>query len=771
MTEPGRKPVRVHVRVKGTVQGVGFRPFVFRLAQRYGLSGGVRNDSRGVEIEAEGAADALRAFVGAIEAECPPVARIQSVYVQEIEPCYDRGFTIWPSEARAGERTLAPPDMAVCHDCRRELFDPSDRRFRYQFINCTNCGPRYTIVLDAPYDRPLTTMRAFAMCAACEREYHDPGDRRFHAQPNACAQCGPRVWLDEGHGEIADGDDAIRTAQEHLRAGRIVAVKGLGGFHLAVDARNETAVAALRERKRREQKPFAVMCASLDIARRLCRVSAADAELLASPAAPIVLMPRRCDAGLAPSVAPASHYFGLMLPSTPLHWLLFGAGLDALVMTSGNLTDEPIAIDNREAMERLAGIADAFLLHDRGIHLRADDSVCRVDARAPAVVRRSRGYAPEPVAVGPGPAVLAVGAELKNTVCLTRGEDAILSQHVGDLKNMETLLFFRKTVQHLERLLDVEPAVIAHDLHPDYLSTRYAVECVRREDRVRLAPVQHHFAHVASCMAEHGLHERVIGIAFDGAGYGTDAAVWGGEFLLANRRGFARVGHLRYTPLPGGDAAAKQPWRMAIAHLREAFGASWRTAAPRFAERLDEEDARVVEQMLGRRVNSPPTSSMGRLFDAVSALCGVAMQNTYEGQAAMELEARVDDDETGSYDVDIEREAGAWLVDTRPLIRGVAQDLHDGAAVGCVAARFHRAVVRLMVDMCCCIRDEYSIDAVCLSGGVFQNQHLIEWGEPALERDGFRVYRHARVPANDGGIALGQAAVAMSLAEDSTTCA
>ena len=754
---------RVHVRARGIVQGVGFRPFVFRLAQRCHLSGWVRNDSEGVKIQAEGAAESVNAFLEAIRAECPPLARIDALQAQEIEPCFDRGFAIRESEVRPGERTLISPDVSVCDDCLRELFDAEDRRFRYPFINCTNCGPRYTIILDVPYDRANTTMREFHMCPACEREYHDPHDRRFHAQPNACPECGPQVWLVHGTARDERGDTAVREAQRLLREGRIVTAKGIGGFHLAVDAANESAVQRLRERKRREQKPLAVMCQDIAAARRFCHVTEPEADLLRSAQRPIVLLRKKPGAALAEGVAPKSQHFGVMLPCAPLEYLLLADGLDALVMTSGNLSGEPIAVDNNEAAQRLTAVADAFLLHDRGIHLRSDDSVCRVDRSAAVVLRRSRGYAPMPLRLDAGPAVLGVGAELKNTVCAAQGKDAFLSQHIGDLKNQETLLFFRRTVEHIERLFDVKPTIVAHDLHPDYLSTRYAEARAAADPELRLVPVQHHFAHVASCMAEHGLDERVIGVAFDGTGLGSDRAAWGGEFLVADRRGFERVAHLRYVPLPGGDAAIRRPGRMALAYLMAAFGPQWRGLDLPLAARLGPEEASVVEAMVRRGVNSPPTSSMGRLFDAVSALCGVAFENAYEGQAAMELEASLDESETSGYPVHVDAEADGWVVDGPSIVRAVAQDLVHGASAARVAARFHRTVVRMMVDICRRIREKYGLDAVCLSGGVFQNRHLVEWCCPALEQQGFRVFVHRRVPANDGGIAFGQVAVARAL--------
>ena len=759
MTPPDR--TRVHVDARGVVQGVGFRPFVFRAARERGLTGWVRNDSGGVKIQVEGPAGEVASFLDALLEDAPPLADVQSVISQEIELRHDPDFVIRESAAIEGAATLVSPDVATCGDCLRELLDPRDRRFRYPFINCTNCGPRFTIVEDVPYDRPNTTMRTFAMCERCVGEYHDPTDRRFHAQPNACPACGPRVWLAHADGSRVAEDAAITRAIELLADGRTLAAKGLGGFHLAADPANDAAVTRLRERKGREQKPLAVMCRSVDVVASFCRVSAQERECLLSPQRPIVLLRRYGDSPWSAAVAPSSQYLGTMLPYTPLHNLLLTGRLPALIMTSGNLSDEPICIDNTDAVERLQGVADAFLLHDRDICFRADDSLCRVDLGRPIQVRRSRGFAPLPVRLPTdGPPVLAVGAELKNTVCLARGSQAFVSQHIGDLKNVESLLFLRKTAEHFERVFDARPRVIAHDLHPDYLSTRYAQERLASDPSLELVAVQHHFAHVASCIAENRVEGQVIGIAFDGTGLGTDRAIWGGEFLLADLRGFTRVAHLKYVPLPGGDAAVRHPPRMAVAHLAAAFPDDWRAWASRLLPDVSDEEAGVVHALLSKRLNSPATSSMGRLFDAVSALCGIASQNTYEGQAAIELEAALDESETGAYAFGIQDADDAVLVDAASVVRRVAGDLGAGVAPGRVSARFHRAVVGMIVAVCGRLRERYNVERVCLSGGVFQNQHLVEWTAPALSSHGFDVHTHRLVPANDGGLSFGQAAAA-----------
>lgn len=777
MEDPQARRAR-HIKVYGVVQGVGFRPFVYNLATRLGLSGWVRNNSSAVEIEALGPAAVLEEFVQRLWSDAPPLARIEQVIVAEIQPSdlldSASGFAIHHSEARPGGFQPISPDIAICDDCLRELFDPQNRRYRYPFINCTNCGPRFTIIRDIPYDRRSTTMASFRMCSECQAEYDDPTDRRFHAQPNACPACGPRVWLvlspqselpGEGCGAGPQASDPISQARALLRAGAILAVKGLGGFHLACDATNDQALARLRERKGRVDKPFAIMSFDLATVEQYCQVNDWERALLACRERPIVLLRRRVDCPISALVAPGNGYLGVMLPYTPLHYLLLepahhlqSAALPwplALVMTSGNYSEEPIVTDNEEALERLAGLADAFLLHDRDIHTRCDDSVTRIFAGAELPIRRSRGYAPYPIHLPfSGGQVLAVGAELKNTFCLTRDRYAFISQHIGDMENYETLRFFERTVEQLRRTFRIEPQVIAHDLHPGYLSTQYALRTGRAASVVAF-PVQHHHAHVAACMAENGLSgERpVIGVAFDGTGYGADGAIWGGEFLLADYVSFRRAAHLKYVPLPGGDAAIRRPYRVALAHLWAA-GISWEedlppVAAASAAERI------VLTRQLERSVNTVPTSSVGRLFDAVAALAGVRHQINYEAQAAIELEMLVAEEPEDPYPFGLGEE-----IDAAPLIHAVVADVRAGVPAGIIAARFHHGLAQMVCEVCRRLREETGLNEVAISGGVFQNATLLGMVVPRLGEAGFTVYTHHLVPPNDAGISLGQAVVA-----------
>ncbi len=772
--------IRTAVRVEGVVQGVGFRPFVYTLATGLGLSGLVGNDLDGVFVEVEGPVAAVSAFLLRLERDAPPLARIERVTTRAIAPRRSASFAIAASEpagpmpASAGRRrTLVSADTATCADCLRELADPADRRFGYPFINCTNCGPRFTIVRDVPYDRPLTTMAAFAMCEACAAEYRDPADRRFHAQPTCCPACGPRLTLRGPAGDVLAGEP-LAAAAGMLRQGRILAVKGLGGYHLAADAACEQAVALLRARKHREDKPFAVMAADLAAARRLAEVDTAAADLLTSPARPIVLLPRRMgarmgtepEAAVAAATAPGNRQLGIMLPYTPLHHLLLAAlaeagstgppGTRPMVLTSGNVSDEPIVYRDEEALERLGGIADAFVVHDRAIHIRTDDSVARAFRGQATLLRRSRGYVPEPVVVASGfpRQVLACGAELKNTFCLARGRHVFLSHHIGDLENAETLRSFTEGIEHFGRLFDVDPQVVAHDLHPEYLSTKYAVE-LAETSQVTLQGVQHHHAHIASCLADNGADGPVIGVAFDGTGYGTDGTIWGGEFLAADLATFERGGHLAPVPMPGGAAAIRQPWRMAAAYLE---------AGPKGREDLDvvrrnAERWPAVASMARRGVNSPLTSSAGRLFDAAAALLGVRDAINYEGQAAVELEQLADPTETGAYPAALE--AGhPFRLRGADLLHGVIDDLTSRVPAPVIAARFHHGVAALIEAGCVAMRDRYSLGTVALSGGVFQNLLLLDATVSRLEARGFRVLLHSRVPCNDGGISLGQAVVA-----------
>jgi hydrogenase maturation protein HypF len=667
---------RARGAIEGIVQGVGFRPFIFQLAGRWGLSGHVTNTEYGVDLEVEGSDQNVAAFMDAVVTSPPPLAHIASVCWSDIPLQHQHTFEIRKSESGHERSALISPDVGICEDCLRELLEPSDRRFRYPFINCTNCGPRYTIIRDIPYDRGATTMAVFQMCPQCQKEYEDPSNRRFHAQPNACWACGPVPSLHDSKGERMVPQDPVQEAVSLLEKGAILAVKGLGGFHLCVDAANHEAVVRLRRRKHREEKPLAVMVANLEMAQEMVHVNGTEAQLLRSRQKPIVLLKKRSRTGLSKEVAPRNRYLGVMLPYTPLHVLLMEGFGRPLVMTSGNVSEEPISRDNQGAYHKLHGIADYFLTHNRDIHLRGDDSVMRVVDDVPRQIRRSRGYVPVPVFLSKSlktmPSVLALGAELKNTVCLTKQNRAFLSQHVGDLENLETYKFFNLTVSHLRRILEIHPQVMVHDLHPDYLSSKFA----REQDDLPTLAVQHHHAHIVSCLAEHGLEqEPVMGLAMDGTGLGLDGTIWGGEVLLCDSVSFSRRAHLSPVPLPGGDAAAKSPWRMGLMYLYHAYGEKLFDLPIPFVESLDRDTAPLLLQMARKGINSPLTSSCGRLFDAVSALLGIRGEIAYEGQAAIELEMCQDPNEEGVYGFDIRASATGWILETAPIIRGVVADL------------------------------------------------------------------------------------------------
>jgi hydrogenase maturation protein HypF len=748
---------RLRVRVEGVVQGVGFRPFVHGLASELGLSGLVGNDTAGVFIEVEGLGEVLDRFVAALEDEAPPLAVIDRVATEVIAITRSRGFAIVASDPGGERQTLISPDTATCDACLAELFDPGDRRSRHPFINCTNCGPRFTIIRDVPYDRPLTTMAGFAMCADCRREYEDPGDRRFHAQPVCCPACGPSLCLLDRAGAPISGDP-VAGAVGLLAAGRVVAVKGVGGYHLAVMAGSEPAVAALRSRKHREDRPFAVMVADLDAARALGAVGAAEARALTSPRRPIVLLQRTAGAPVAASVAPGNRSIGVMLPYSPLHHLLARDLLSAFVLTSGNVSDEPIAYRDEEALPRLRGIADAFLTHDRPIHMRTDDSVIRVIGGRESPLRRSRGFVPQPVSVAhafPRP-VLGCGAELKSTFCVAKGRRAFVSHHIGDLENYATLQSYIEGIEHFMRVFDVRPELIAHDLHPEYLSTKFAIDL----DGVDRVGVQHHHAHVASCLADNGEAGPAIGIAFDGLGFGTDGSMWGGEFLIADLTSFRRAGHLAPVAMPGGAMAIREPWRMAAAHLAAAYGDDPPPGLAVISEHADRWDA--VSAMARTGTASPITTSVGRLFDAVASLIGVRDRINYEGQAAVELEQLADPAETSAYPVAIE-DGDPFQLATAGLVRAVVADLRAGVSPAVVAARFHNGLADAAVIACRRVREATGLEVVALSGGVFQNVLLTERLCAGLRAGGFRVLTHSRVPTNDGGISLGQAVVAGAL--------
>jgi hydrogenase maturation protein HypF len=751
------------ILVRGTVQGVGFRPWVYRLAVEVGLSGRVRNDPQGVTIEAFGAAAALEAFERRLRHEAPPAARVRAVVRETIPAESAEGFSIVPSDEGAGSRRVSiPPDLATCPECLRETLDPSDRRHLYPFTNCTHCGPRYTIARDVPYDRPATTMASFPMCPACREEYGDPLDRRFHAQPVACPACGPQVELvDPAGGRLSGPAGAIEGAARALAEGRIVAVKGLGGYHLACDATSGEAVRRLRERKRRDEKPFAVMVADLAAARMLADVDGAEEGLLASVERPIVLVRRRATGGLAPEVAPGNPLVGLLLAYSPLHHLLLRAAGRPLVMTSGNLSEEPMAAGDVEARERLAGIADLFLAHDRAIENRCDDSVARVIAGQPTVLRRSRGYVPRPLRLRRPVRrpVLACGAHLKNTFCLAAGDEAWLGPHVGDLDNLEAVRAFEEQVERLQRFLGIRPEVVAHDLHPEYASTRYALA---RPETPKVA-VQHHHAHVASALAEHGLEGPVLGLAWDGTGYGTDGTAWGGELLLVDGGRFERLATLRPLRLPGSDEAIRQVWRIALCALDDAFdGKPPLDPLPLFAS-VSSRDVQVVRQMAAKGLHAPLAHGAGRWFDALGALGLGRARSTYEGQVALEWNLIAEEGEAEAYPFELATPGGLLQADLRPMVRGAVADLVAGVPAGRVSARFHETMAdagAALVRRAVAGRGRMP---VVLTGGCFQNARL---AQGVLRRLGgeLEVFRHGEVPPGDGGVALGQALVADAVA-------
>lgn len=741
--------MRRKFQINGIVQGVGFRPWVYQLAQRHQLYGYVFNSTLGVTIEVEGPEEALADFEAALRTEAPPLAELDRIRVEHLEPVGYQEFTIDDSQDLEGQFVLVPPDIATCPDCLADLRDPANRRYRYPFTNCTNCGPRYTIIQEIPYDRPHTTMAEFRQCPACEREYHDPGNRRFHAQPNACPECGPWVELWDRERALAQRAEAIDQTRKLLKDGAILAIKGLGGFHLACDAANDAALLRLRQRKLRSGKPLALMAASLEKIAEFCQVGPEERAALSGTRRPIVLLARRPGSRISAEVAPGVPTLGVMLPYTPLHHLLFEGGeFEALVMTSANISEEPIAFRNQEVAGRLHALADYFLLHNRTIQTRVDDSVVRIFEGRERTLRRARGYAPRPIELGfPAQEVLACGGELKNTFCLTKEHYAILSQHTGDLENLETLEFFQETLAHMKRFFRVEPRAVAYDLHPQYMTTRLALAM----PGIEKIGVQHHHAHIAACMAENGLRDKVIGVALDGTGYGTDGLIWGGEFLICDYLSFERRFHFRYVPLPGGDTAIRQPWRSALSYLKDA-----ELAGVPSLESIPAAQRRVVEAMIAGRINTVDTSSCGRLFDAVSAILGIRLETTYEGQAAIELEAIAAPGMAEPYPYAVD----ADTIDFRETIGAIVR---DGSAREVRSARFHNTVSAAIAEICRRLRQQDRLTNVCLSGGTFQNVYLLGRTAQLLRDAGFQVFVHARVPPNDGGLSLGQAAIASSL--------
>ncbi len=747
---------RKKLSVTGLVQGVGFRPFVYRLARSHDLAGGVRNTSQGVEIEVEGPPASLDLFIRQLSQDAPALARVERVRIEAAEPLGQESFEILKSESLPGTEAVIPPDVVLCLDCAREIRDPRDRRFQYPFTNCTNCGPRFTLIRQVPYDRPQTTMAVFEMCPVCRQEYEDPFDRRFHAEPTACPACGPSVWL-EYQGEYQEQDAVPATAQL-LRDGRIVAVKGLGGFHLACDARNNRAVRALRDRKGRQDKPFALMVRDLDEAARVAELADLERSLLLSPECPIVLCRRRRGGDISPLAAPGNNYLGLLLPYTPLHLLLMDQAPPALVMTSGNLSEEPLVFTNEEARHKLGGLCDAFLMHNRDIQVPCDDSVVRPLADGTVIpLRRARGFVPRtmplPVAA---PEILGLGAEQKNTFCLAWGETALLSQHIGDLDTLETYDYYHLAIRHFEALSRKRPGILVHDLHPEYLSTRYA----REQQDVQRIGVQHHHAHVAACLAENGRTAKCIGLALDGTGYGPDGTVWGGEILVADLEDFTRAGHLAPVRLPGGEAAIRNPARMAAAYLFAAYGDKCQEMTDNLGLSFPDLEWRVLLRQLETGWRSPLTTSTGRLFDAVAAAIGVCRQRTYEGQPALELEMAANPEEKGFYSAEVRQDGKTLVLDTVAIFRGAVTDRLAGTDNAIIAARFHQSLVEGLTQMCLILRERTGLNLTALSGGVFQNGLLLTRLKARLEQQGFEVLTHKLVPPNDGGISLGQVAVA-----------
>jgi len=748
------------IQVQGIVQGVGFRPFVYEQAVKNHLTGWVRNSSSGVEIEINGAPDGIENLISALSDHLPPLARVDTLQVTEIQPEFFPDFQILSSQPQPGEYIPISPDIAICGDCQNELFDPKDRRYRYPFINCTNCGPRFTIIEDIPYDRPLTTMKGFPLCPQCTAEYKNPLDRRFHAQPIACPDCGPQLSFIASGKEEAAGEEALQLARKWIRQGKIVAVKGLGGYHLACDARNEAAVASMRNRKKRSDKPFALMAFDLASIKSACDVSGSEEVLLLSRQKPVVLLNQKPANGIAPSVAPGLDTLGIMLPYTPLHLLLLEpeAGYpDLLVMTSGNMSEEPIAYIDEDGFRRLQPIADAFLNHDRPIHMRVDDSVVREERGKIYPIRRARGYAPDAVTLAQNVLqVLATGALLKNTFCLTRDKYAFISHHIGDLENYETYRSFKEGIAHYQNLFRITPERVVCDLHPDYLSTRFALE-FSQEHQLPVMQVQHHHAHLASVIAENHLpvDEKVIGLCFDGTGYGTDGRIWGGEVLVGNCRNYLRYAHLAYQPLPGGDAAIHHPARIALAYLwNEKI--DWDELTGLVNSNLCSADRTILLAQLQNSINTPQTSSMGRLFDAVSALTGICTETSYEAQAAILLEVAANPAATGHYPMPLT--AGVWEIE--PLLQGIIADLYHNVSKADIAGKFHNSIALAAIEVCETVRAHSGCSVAALSGGVWQNRLLLRKTVSGLKSKGFTVLTHHQVPSNDGGLSLGQAWIA-----------
>lgn len=758
MAEKSGKKIRYCINVKGVVQGVGFRPFVYNTAKKYNLKGFVLNDSNGVEIEIEGSIDNLNSFIDELENNPPVLSRIIEIEKAAKDENGYSDFVIKESKSKSNKSTLISPDISICDDCLGELFDKNDRRYGYPFINCTNCGPRYTIINDIPYDRVNTSMHVFEMCSNCRKEYDDPSDRRFHAQPNGCFLCGPEIKLIDKNGKNIESSDVILKVTELLNSGYIIAVKGLGGFHLCCDAFNNDAVKNLRERKRRYQKPLALMSPDFNSILKYAYLNEKEKQVLLSAQRPILLLDKKPSNKISSYVAPGINSFGVMLPYTPLHYLIIKNNFDALVMTSGNISEEPIAIDNEEALYRLKDIADYFLVNNRDIYIRSDDSVVRIFQDNLMPLRRARGFVPIPVFLKKRyPQILACGGMLKNTVCFLKENKAFISQHIGDLDNLETFEYYEETIRHLKKILEIKPEIVVVDKHPDYISTRYGEEL----RNVKILKIQHHYAHIASCMAENGIDEKIIGIALDGTGYGDDGNIWGGEVFIADLTKYDRAAHFEYMPLPGGDKAVIEPWRVGLSYLYKIYGEETGNLKLDFMDKIDKDKQKIIVSMIKKNINSPLTSSCGRLYDAVASISGVRNYIDYEGQAAIEFENLID---SGLKNSEVYKfkliEGEKTLIDIKPLIKDVVNDIQKEVPRGIISLKFHSTLAKIFTDICITQRKQHNLNKVVLSGGCFQNLILLKKLKENLEINNFMVYIHNLVPSNDGGISLGQAVLA-----------
>jgi len=751
---------RRKIEIRGIVQGVGFRPTVYRFAKKHNLKGSVFNDSKGVTLDIEGHREDINSFLEELKKNPPPLSSIEKTLSKKLPLKKFREFKIIESKEQKEKTTLVSPDIATCKDCQKELLDTEDRRYLYPFINCTNCGPRFTITKELPYDRKNTTMKKFKMCEQCRSEYENPTNRRFHAQPDACGDCGPRLELLDSKGKKIKGNPIDKTT-EFLKEGKIVAVKGLGGFHLACNAKDIKAVKTLRKRKIRPYKPLALMAKDTSVISKFVHVSNKEKKLLISPRAPIVLLKKKQDCILPANIAPNNNFLGFMLPYTPLHLLLFQK-LEVLIMTSGNKRDEPIAFDNEEAVKRLCAIADYFLVHDRDIWIQADDSIARIADGKVLLLRRGRGYAPGPLRspVKSKKKIIGFGAHKHNTFSISRGDEIFVSHYIGETDNLETIKAFERGIKHFINFFDIPPDIAVVDLHPEYEATKFGKKWAEKNKKP-LIEVQHHHAHIASCLADNHLDEKVIGVAWDGTGYGVDGKIWGGEFLIADLENYERKAHLQYIPLPGAEMAVKEPWRMGAVYLYKTFGKDFLKLNIEFTEKLDTKKWAVVEKMIDKGVNSPETSSIGRLFDAVASILGVKDFITYQGQAAIELEMIAKEIGKDFYEFDIQEENDIYVINPSGVIGSIIKDIKSKVNIDAISMKFHISLAEMIVKISSLLRKETGIDKICLSGGVFQNMILRKETTKKLLKEKFEVYNHAKLPPNDGGISAGQAAIAM----------